>query len=520
VVKDGQASPLDLLDSLEAYQPKEDWGSWRAFLAAVFGLPMSPPELALYRACTGRQDPPTEQADEAWAVVGRRGGKGRAAAIPAAYLACYRNYAPYLAAGQWGLLPVIAGSKEQAGEMMDYLGGLFEKPPLSYLVEHRTETEIRLVTRVEIKVRAASFRTVRAPTVVAAIVDEVAYWRTDDGSRNPDSEIMRALRPAMATIPGSLLLGLSSPYAQRGVLWDAYDCHYGVEGDRVLVWQAPTDVMHPAPAGSHLRTVIDRAYADDPVAARAEYGGEFRADIQAYVPPQVVDSAVQAGVREVPPDPLRPRHHYAFLDPSGGGPDAYALAIAHPEEGGMLALDLCQQWAITPELNTMDVTAQAAGMLKRYGIKVATGDRYAGEWPADALRAHGITYVVSERNKSQLYVDALALLNGGRIRLLDNPVLIAQLKSLDRRTGQGRDIVDHPPGGHDDSSNAAMGALLLASVQGGRRKQPEIPLPPATTTWELQARRRDEALAKERERCMGGYAGPAGRTRYYRRPRW
>jgi len=57
------------------------------------------------------------------------------------------------------------------------------------------------------------------PPIVAAILDEVAFWRADD-SANPDREIVNALRSAMATVPGALLVGISSPYARRGVQWE------------------------------------------------------------------------------------------------------------------------------------------------------------------------------------------------------------------------------------------------------------------------------------------------------------
>ncbi len=51
-------------------------------------------------------------------------------------------------------------------------------------------------------------------------------------------------------------------------------------------------------------------------------------------------------------------------------------------------------------------------------------------------------------------------MNSARIELLDNPRLIAQLCSLERRTSRGgKDSIDHGPGGHDDVINAAAGAL-------------------------------------------------------------
>jgi hypothetical protein len=45
------------------------WDGWKAFLAALFGLPMTPAQLRLYREFTGRTVAPETQAREAWMVV-------------------------------------------------------------------------------------------------------------------------------------------------------------------------------------------------------------------------------------------------------------------------------------------------------------------------------------------------------------------------------------------------------------------------------------------------------------------
>jgi len=82
----------------------------------------------------------------------------------------------------------------------------------------------------------------------------------------------------------------------------------------------------------------------------------------------------------------------------------------------------------------------------------------------------GIRYTASERDKSQLYLDALPLFTAGRVRLIQNDRLTHQLISLERRaTRTGRDIVSHPDhrNAHDDSANAVCGALVLASVEAG-----------------------------------------------------
>jgi hypothetical protein len=42
------------------------WAAWRAFVAALFALPMTPEQLLTYQQCTGRTAPPTQPATEGW----------------------------------------------------------------------------------------------------------------------------------------------------------------------------------------------------------------------------------------------------------------------------------------------------------------------------------------------------------------------------------------------------------------------------------------------------------------------
>src|SRR2546426_9292448 len=90
------------------------WAAWRACLKAIFGLPMTPAELAIFQACTGRTTAPTEQAREAWLAIGRRGGKSRIAALIAVFLAVFRDYSRILAPGERGTVAIIAADRRQA----------------------------------------------------------------------------------------------------------------------------------------------------------------------------------------------------------------------------------------------------------------------------------------------------------------------------------------------------------------------------------------------------------------------
>jgi hypothetical protein len=83
-----------------AFRQKKSWTAWRAFLAALFGLEMDAEQRRIYTECTQRATPPTEHAKEAWLVIGRRGGKSFTLALIAVFLACFRDWRPYLNIGE------------------------------------------------------------------------------------------------------------------------------------------------------------------------------------------------------------------------------------------------------------------------------------------------------------------------------------------------------------------------------------------------------------------------------------
>ena len=92
-----------------------------------------------------------------------------------------------------------------------------------------------------------------------------------------------------------------------------------------------------------------------------------------------------------------------------------------------------------------------------------TGDRYAGQWCAQAFEKRGIHYTHSEAPKSGLYLDLVPKLNARTIRLVDNKRLVNQLAALERKTTRGgKDSIDHPPGGHDDVANVVAGVTFCA----------------------------------------------------------
>jgi hypothetical protein len=431
------------------------WDGWKVFFDALFAEKvLDDAALQLYRQCTGRTGWPSSPYTEAELVVGRRGGKSRALALVATYLACFRDYTPYLAAGEVCTIAVLASDRSQARAIFRFIDGLLEDIPLlkTRVVAKDSET-IVLRGRVRIEITTASFRSTRGYTYGAVLADEVAFWHSDESSLNPDTEILRALRPGLTTIPGAMLLIASSPYARRGELFNLWRRHYGHDDARVLVWQAPTEVMNP----SVDKAVIVEANDDDPAAARAEYGAQFRDDLIDYVSAETIAALTMVGRTELPP--MAGVSYSAFVDPSGGRNDSMTLAIGHLSANGICVLDAL--FEARPPFDPEAVVAQFAAELRRYGIASLVGDKFGGEWVVQSFARHGILLGQSARPKSDLYHDLLPLINAGRIELLDHPRLARELTSLERRTARsGRDSIDHMPGAHDDHANAVAGLLV------------------------------------------------------------
>ena len=89
---------------------------------------------------------------------------------------------------------------------MRYVRGLLTNVAmLARMIEREAAESFDLDNGVTIEVGTVSFRSTRGYTIVAALLDELAFWPTDD-SANPDSEVIAAIRPGMVTIPGAMLL--------------------------------------------------------------------------------------------------------------------------------------------------------------------------------------------------------------------------------------------------------------------------------------------------------------------------
>jgi hypothetical protein len=434
------------------YFEGDSWRPWKVVLKAVFGLPMHPDEQPLYAQLTGgRSASPTQQSKSVTLIMGRRSGKSRISALIAVYLALWRTW-PNLTPHEPAVIMLMATTKRQATVILSYIRALLgATPELRQQVVSSAGDTITLANGITIECRALSFRSSRGVTILAFIGDECAFWRSDD-SAVPDVEVIRSIRPAMLTAPGSMLVMISSPYAKRGYLWQQFRDNWGAD-DRPLVFRAASLVMNSTldPAD------IDAERADDPASASSEYDAEFRNDIAAFLDAEVIEKLARTSPLELP----RPAGAVcqAFVDPSGGSNDEMSIAIGW-NDGGRIIIGCLR--SIAAPFDPGSAVAQCVAAMAEYGVREVVGDAYGAAWVRAAFEQQQITYATSELPKSGIYLEAVAPFNQGRIELPPDRVLLSQLAQLERRTARsGKDSVDHPPAGHDDRANAVCGVAWL-----------------------------------------------------------
>jgi hypothetical protein len=437
--------------------PGDTWKGWIAILKAAFRLPMTEEEITFFKSVAGDRGLPEEIVRELWLIAGRRAGKDSIASAVAAFAAAMFNQQHRLRPGERGVVMCLAVDRDQAKIVLNYIRSYFtDIPLLKGMVQRETAEGFELTNNIDIVIATNNFRSVRGRAILLAIMDECAYWR-DESSSKPDEELYKAITPALASLtPHSMIIALSSPYRKSGLLYKKYKKHFGREDD-VLVIQAPTRALNPTIP----QEIIDRELEEDPAGARAEWLAEFRDDIGGWLAVETIEAAVDRGVTVRPPATLH--HTYvAGCDPSGGsGKDTFTAAIAH-NDNGLAILDALIE--IKPPFDPVAAVSQIAALLRSYGLTEVTGDRYAAEWVVSAFASAGITYRHSDRDRSAIYQDALPLFTSGRSRLLDNPKLVSQFASLERKTStMGKDRIDHGPGGHDDLCNSAALAMVLAT---------------------------------------------------------
>ena len=436
----------------------------QAALKAVYGLRLNEQELGLARQMTGSAWRQGAEQHEAVFICGRRSGKSdKLAANIAIYEAFFRDH--NLSAGETGVVLLLAQNMRQAKVVKGYIEGKIDRSPiLSRHVVAKRAQELELENRITIAIHPASFRSIRGLSVVCCICDEIAFWWTEDNYANPDVEVVRAIRPAMATFPHGKLILVSSPYTMSGVLWDAW--RKRDTDPEVLVWHAPTRLMNPTVPESFLK----REQARDPENYRREYEAEFTEAISSFLPADAIDLCVVEGRSELPPH--QDAYYCAAVDAAYKG-DAFTLAIAHMDrESSKVVVDLLASWQGSRQdpLRLSEVMPQIKEICKRYSVYRVLGDQFGAEPLKDAFNRHSLSYeerTFTNQSKADIYATLRSRIMDQTLELLDHPASLKELRHLELenlpgggiRIGHGRHV-----NRHDDFADALALAVSEAAT--------------------------------------------------------
>jgi hypothetical protein len=424
------------------------------FAAETLGFPLHPRQAEILEEIY------TDGVRTAVLRLGRRSGKGRLAAVAAAYEATV-NAGAHLAAvprGEQVAIVVLATNQKQARLVHGYVRGFLHRPALAPLLTRETADEIELTNGIVIQTVPCHAASVRGMAIAVVVMDEAAWFTGVDGSPLDAGEVWDALVPSTAQFPERRILVLSTPRFAYG--WFAGLVERAESGmfPDLRAWHATTAEMNPSISPRFL----EQERAADPDYFRREYEAEWDAGVGAVFPAELVRAAVRAG-----PDAYPPRSNVTYViavDPAFTG-DAFGLVVGH-REGDRVLVDFVRGWhgsRHTPVVidPTLDEIAAIAGA---YGRAPVVTDQFAAEAIRQGLAARGVT-VLARPWSNDSKIDAVAAvrrcLYAGALELPDHGLLLTELIGLEQRLlPSGPPRIAAGGGGHDDYATALLALVL------------------------------------------------------------
>jgi hypothetical protein len=421
-------------------------------------------QLAIFERATGRKYQQREYR-EIMGICGRRSGKSdKIAGNVAIYEACFRRHK--LSRGERGFVVVIAVSKRQAQVVQRYiLGKLENSPTLSKLIGVVRADEIELTNGITVAVWPCHFRSIRGLGIICAIGDELAYWQDEETLANPAAEVLRAIRPSMATFPNAKLVKISSPFAKQGPVWDDFQAR--LDRDDLLVWHLDSKTMNPSLDADFLAAEEVR----DPESFQREYLAEFWESASALLPAEKVEACVVPS--RISLGPANGNSYVAALDAAFKG-DLFTFCIGHRTKENRVAINLLMAWQGTPTkpVQLRTVLDSIAQTLKLFRLSTISGDQFCSEPVRQALAERGVTFnefVFSSGSKMEIYSTLRTLVIEKQIELLDDPATTKELKKLEAVAAPGGKLrIGAPEHGnvHDDRATVvALVSHLALSVR-------------------------------------------------------
>jgi hypothetical protein len=479
-----------------------------AIIKAIYGEPMTPEELACFKAMSGGKEPRKGGYQEASIGAGRRSGKGeKIGSIIAIYEAVtFDREEAGVAPGETPYVFVVAQNTAQAMVLRDYIEAkchLLEKHGWSVLEKTPGQEKpvtlqaIRLENGVVVKAMPCKKAAVRGYTGICVICDEIGHWQTEENAYNADVEVVRALRPTMATIRRRKFLRISTPFFEAGVLYEDWKNR---DRTRTLVLhEIPTEVMNPTIS----KDFLAQEQLEDPANFQREYLAKWGAATGNFIPAaQVRENIPERGRLMVPY--VAAQEYCAWIDVAFKR-DLFAAGVGH-NQSDMAWIDKLRYWKPISSSRPLDPEATIAELVedvfRPYGIRRVYGDQFCDVMTKEALKKHEIEFVLeatTAESKYEAFKNLKAVLASKKAILPDDEEMIRELTSLiARRQPGGRWIVQAPnvKGYYDDVAIVVAGLVMkLLNLRGN---------PDIVAMNDMATRKREKWQRTVREESMAG----------------
>lgn len=437
--------------------------------------------------------------------VGRKGTKSSTMCRVAVCEALHGDH--LLRPGDLGLVMFLSENRPEATNRIFTIKAILEALGVAH---EPMGNDLRIVGKAVIfGVRAARVGAVSGPVVICLVDDEVAKWKDDATGANPATEVLRSVRPAMATQVNAHEFMISSP-------WSTLDAHYDAmaEGETAQqsVAEAPSWIANPTITEEHTHELEkdhatwEREYKGVPMGSSEVHFFDHRA----------VDLAQTTDIM-MPVAPM-----FGAVVTAGGDlafvRDCATLAIVHrygewnADDSRYLVSEVFEQRP-SPGFPLLpgQVIGAIAAKLGEHKVTHLMADGHYRMSAIEHLQAHGLFYADApegQQGKAETYVRARVLLHGGRMRY-NSPELVRQLKEVTSRpTPAGGLSISSPHkagGGHGDALSAVV--LALWQKTGFEFKAPEPE--PGSAEWHRsqQTKEKEAAMRAASKRDRKNWAG-------------
>ncbi len=444
-------------------------------LKALYHLGLTADERAIFVQHSGREYQEGETASEITLLVGRRGGKSLLSAIVALYELLRPETRAALSPGEAAVVPVISRTRDTARTVYEVAQYHARTSPLIRPLVQNTldgtsfrEIEFAYDDRnpLYLRVMPARHWAVLGRAVPCAVLDEFAFFPQEGAST--DRDVVEALEPSLAQFdPHGKVVEISSPWIKGGRAFDRW--RQRAELRDGFVFTATSKEFNPGLSDAFLA----RAQSKDPVAFTRNFMAEFTDAIDSFLDAASVDACVQAGRREVPPQPGV--QYRGFLD-AAFKRDRFVFVVAS-KHGDRMRIDLLRRWY--PPVKLELVLAEIGAVVREYTLREAIeGDQFASEPMRRLLQKEcGVGYkeiTLTAQSKVEVFGTLKTIVHQERVELPDDRETLAELRALECRvTPAGSVQIGHPLGGgvHDD---AAVTLALAAHALLGREFEPPI----------------------------------------------